>query len=123
MRFIALVGVLILAGCSAGNIVRGQDDFCRQLNADFRQSFERAIQREVAEEPPSGALTQPYSRDLWNDYWNDRIYYMWHIGPESCNGTWEGASGPEMIRYMLARRESLDLPEIKLEQRNADKNL
>ena len=123
MKSFTIPGIVLLVGCSTANILRGQDDFCRQLNADYQESFQRAIQRELAKEPPNGALTQPYSRELWNDYWNDRIYHMWDIGPESCNGTWEGPSGPQMIEYMLARRKSLNLPEIEIEKRNADKRL
>jgi len=91
--------------------------------ADYRADFDKAVTRETRLQPPNGALTQPYSRELWNKYWNDRIYYMYDIGPKSCNGTYRGPSGGEMLRYAMEKRRNAALPDLPIEQRNHDKRL
>jgi len=81
------------------------------------------VHDEASGERPSGFLTQPYSRENWDKYWNDRVYYMWDVGPESCGGTYVGPTGPELIATMLQERRRLQLPDIDYDDRNRDKNL
>jgi len=117
------VAAVALVGCTTLNILKGPDDFCRSTYADFPAGFENSIARELRKEPPQGALTQPYSREAWSKYWNDRIFYVWTVGPDACNGTYRGPSGPELVEGALARRRAAGLPDIELESRNRDKPL
>lgn len=104
-------------------LLSGPDDFCRSLYADFPAGFDDAIARELRQEPPQGALTQAYSREAWDAYWNQRIYYVWSIGPSECGGTYRGPSGPLLVRDAISKRRSAGLPDINLESRNLDKLL
>ena len=123
MRTIALALAFVITGCSTLNVLKGPDDFCRQMHADYRAFFDDAIAREIRKAPPNGALTKPYSRELWNKYWNDRIYYMYNVGPGDCGGTYRGPSGKEMLEYALEKRRNASLPDIELEARNSGKEL
>lgn len=122
MRIVLLVCALASTGCSTLNLFTGQDDFCRSMNSNLGPGFEEAVAREVAKEPPNGALTKAYSRELWDEYWNHRIYYVWDVGPEDCRG-YQGPTGPELIRDALEKRRKAGLPEVNLEPRNLDKNI
>ena len=117
------ISLVVLSGCSVTNILQTQDGFCRSLYADFPARFEEDIARELRKHPPNGALTKSYSRALWNEYWNNRIFYVWSIGPESCGGTYRGPSGSDLIRSALTSRQNAGLPPIELEERNAGKQL
>lgn len=120
----AIVPILILlSGCSTLNILSGPDDFCRSMAADMRPCLDDAIARELRQEPPQGALTKPYSRAEWDAYWNHRIYHLWSVGPDYCNGTYKGPPGPELIRYALQKRRALGLPDVRIEERNRDKEI
>ena len=123
VKVLALLVSMFIGGCSTLNIFRGPDDFCRQMSSGYSSSLEAAVARESRKEPPNGALTQPYSRAQWDKYWNSRIYHMWDIGPESCNGTYEGPAGPALIQNALDTRRERGLPEVNLEPRNEDKDL
>jgi len=123
MKALALLLSILIAGCSMLNTFRGPDDFCRQMSSGYPASLEDAIARESRKEPPNGALTQPYSRAQWDKYWNSRIYHMWDIGPESCNGTYEGPAGPVLIQNALDKRREIGLPKVNLESRNEDKDI
>ncbi|MEQ8836428.1 MAG: hypothetical protein RID07_06450 [Lacipirellulaceae bacterium] len=105
------------------NILRGPDDFCRSILAGYRYDFDRTIARESRQEPPSGAMTSAYSPELWNRYWNDRIHQMWEIGPDNCDGTYQGPPGPEVLEYAIEQRRLAGLPEIRLDERNVGKSL
>ena len=117
------ISLAVLSGCSATNILQTQDGFCRSLYADLPARFEEDIERELKKLPPNGALTKGYSRALWNEYWNVRIFNVWSIGPESCGGTYRGPSGSDLIRSALASRHNAGLPPVELEERNLGKQL
>ena len=124
MKVLLAIVLVLLSGCSTGNVFRsGNDDMCRYIAQQISPGLDEAITRELRQEPPQGALTQSYSREAWDAYWNHRIYYVWDVGSGSCNGTYEGPSGPEMIRQAILRREEASLPPINLESRNRDKSL
>ena len=93
------------------------------MTEQISAGLDEAITRELRLEPPDGALSQGYSREAWDSYWNHRIYYVWSVGPDSCNGTYKGTIGPEMIRQAIHRRQEIGLPSINLESRNRDKSL
>ena len=105
------------------NLMSGPDDFCRSMTDDLSVGLADAIDRELAKEPPNGALSKPYSRELWDKYWNHRIFHVWDVGPNSCNGTYTGSSGSELIRSTIEKRRSVGLPPIKIEERNSGKTL
>ncbi|NZA27801.1 hypothetical protein H0E84_15590 [Luteimonas sp. SJ-92] len=124
MKAFLVVALALLTSCSIANVFRsGNDDMCRYLLVELDPHMEGAIARESRQEPPQGALTQGYSRGAWDAYWNHRIYHLWDVGPSSCNGTYEGPSGPEIIRRAVLRRQEVGLPSINLEERNRDKSL
>jgi hypothetical protein len=114
---------LILSGCSFANFLDDGHGLCRSINSDYPESIYRTLYDEGILKSPNGFLTQPYSRENWDNYWNSRIYYIWDISTQSCGGTWEGLSGPEIIKLMFDKRVSMGLPEIVIEERNRDKNL
>ena len=93
------------------------------MNEELAPSIDRAIAQELRQEPPNGALTKPYSRSEWDKYWNHRIFYLWDLGPDDCEGTYEGPSGPELIRDALHKRRDLGLPDVRLEERNRAKDI
>lgn len=124
MKVLLVLVLALLTSCSTVNMFRsGNDDMCRYMTQQIDPGLDEAITRELRQEPPQGALTQGYSREAWDAYWNHRIYYVWDIGSSSCNGTYKGASGPEMIRRAILHRQQVELPPINLEDRNRDKSL
>jgi hypothetical protein len=120
---LALLLITWLSGCTVAGLLAGPDDFCQGTYADFPADFDKAISRELRQEPPNGALTKPYSREAWDAYWNHRIYYVWSVGPDTCDGTYEGPYGPTLVRDALAKRRVAGLPDVTLEPRNRDKVL
>jgi hypothetical protein len=93
---------------------------CRDNFAhDMRQSIDQAIADEVKLASPNGYKTKPYSRADWDGYWNSRIYAAAGIGPDSCDGRYEGPDGQEFIQYIITERRARKLPEINVEPRNA----
>jgi hypothetical protein len=123
MRALALSPILLLiAGCSSLNILKGQNDYYANHYAyELRQTIDDAISRETAEEPPSGYLTKPYSRSIWNSYWNDRIYYLYDLGGAQTPDAYQGPDGQEFISYIFEARASVGLPAIEVEERNIDR--
>ena len=122
MRAIVAVLLASLGGCTFSNLFTNSDDFCQSINEEIPRLLSDDIDRELRHEPPNGALTKPYSRDLWDNYWNARIERLWDTGPASCNGKYKGPSGPEMIADALAKRRAAGLPEINLNERNRAKS-
>lgn len=103
-------------------MLRTSTDDCRDHNAElYVWSIDSAIRDEVAHEPPNGYKTKPYDSVQWVEYWNARIYYLYDIGPDDCEGQYRGPTGPELIRYIIDERRKRGLPEIPLETRNAGK--
>ena len=125
MKVLLVLVPVLLTSCSTVNMFRsGDDDMCRYLSQQIDPGLDEAITRELRrQEPPQGALSQGYSREAWDAYWNHRIYYVWDIGPSSCNGRYKGPAGPEMIRRAILRRQEIGLPPINIEDRNREKSL
>ena len=124
MKVLLALVLVLLSGCGTGNMFRsGSDDMCQYMTQKIGPGLDEAITRELRQEPPQGALTQSYSREAWDAYWNHRIYHVWDVGPSSCNGTYKGPSGPELIGQAILRRQEASLPPINLEERNRDKSL
>jgi hypothetical protein len=123
MRLAVLPLAIVASSCSFLGVLAGPDDFCRSMLEDTPSLLDRDIEQELARKPPSGHLTESFSPELWNKAWNERIWGTWEIGPDSCNGSYAGPTGPEMIRAALSKRRAYGLPEVVLEERNADKPL
>ena len=123
MRLLLLVGALLLAGCSSLNLYKSQDDYCLWMKEMLPGHMDTAIKSEASKGSPNGALSQPYSREAWDEYWNDRIFYVWDVGPEDCGGMYQGPTGPKLIRDALEKRQKAGLPEVNLEPRNLDKDI
>jgi hypothetical protein len=122
-RASAVAIYFLLSGCSRINIVDDGRGLCRSINEDYPESLYLVLEDEVNLKSPNGYLTEQYSRKNWNEYWNNRVFYMWDIGPDSCGGTYDGPVGPEIINLMLLRRKELGLHEIEWDGRNIGKEL
>lgn len=119
--FIALALVL-LVGCSALNAFKGPNDFLRNYAAEeLKRGIDDAIREEVQKDVPNGYKTEPYSRGIWNEYWNDRIHTLYDLGKTKETKAYRGPSGPEFIDYIIKSRRVNELPELKIEERNRDK--
>lgn len=107
-----------IGGCSLLNTLEGQNDFCRSMLAEIPERLSEHVTRELRKESPNGALTKPYSRHIWNQYWNDRVFHVQKIGPQSCGGTYAGPPGEEIIENALTARREAGLPELVRKDRN-----
>ena len=124
MKILLVLTSVLLTSCGTANMLRnGNDDMCKFITEQIGAGLDEAITRELRLETPEGALTKGYSREAWDSYWNNRIYYVWDLGPNTCNGTYKGIVGPEMIRQVILRRQEIGLPPINIEPRNHDKSL
>ena len=123
MRTLLLALVIGIAGCSTLNILASQDAYCRAQNEELIPLLKEAAESEAQRNSPNGWLSQPYSKENWDKYWNARIYHVWTIDQADCNGTYKGPYGPEIVQTIIAFRRNLALPEIQLEARNQDKGL
>ncbi len=124
MRVLLLFLLLSPCACSTLNILADQEAYCREQEAGLvAWHTEQAATKEASQKPPNGWLTQPYSRENWNKYWNDVIFHVWKVDQTACSGTYEGPYGPEMVRAILDNRRQLGLPQVQLEERNRDKGL
>jgi hypothetical protein len=80
------------------NMFKGPNDFWRNYAAEeFKRDIDQAIKEEVQKDVPNGYATKPYSREVWNAYWNDRIYTLYDIGKTKETEAYRGPSGPEFI--------------------------
>lgn len=114
-----LIIVSVLASCTTLNIFKGPDDFNKSYYASNILFFiNKAIEREVAKEPPSGYLDKPYSREIWDKYWNDRIFHLYELGRSHTPSSYVGPSGDEFISYIIECRDKAGLPPIYIEDRN-----
>jgi hypothetical protein len=114
--------LLLLSGCSVLNMFKGPDDYYRHYAAGIiKEVIDKDIQEEVRRDVPNGYKTQPYSREVWNEYWNGRIATLYDIGKTDVDQAYRGPSGPEFIRYILDSRRANGLPELQIEECNRDK--
>ncbi len=113
---------VFLAGCSFMNVFKGPNDFWRNYAAgEIKDGIDKAIQEEIRKDVPNGYKTKPYSREVWDAYWNSRIYHLYDLGQTPHDKAYRGPSGPEFIRYILETRKTNGLPELVIEERNRDK--
>ena len=123
MRVLLLAVAISLCGCTALNVRAYQDASCRSDKAGLEPWHKEAADSEALRKSPNGWVTQPYSRENWDKYWNDVIYYVWTVGPTDCNGSYTGPYGPEIVGAVIDYRRRLGLPEINLDERNLNKGL
>jgi hypothetical protein len=111
--------VLLVSGCSIINMAAGPADYERNHAADvLKISIDSSILTELRKEPPSGYRTKPYSRGLWQEYWNGRIAVLWDFHPEE---HYRGPSGEEFAAYIIHQRKAVGLPPIVLTPENRKK--
>jgi hypothetical protein len=104
------------------NMLRTSNDDCRDYFAgEMKDVIGRSIKDELAHLPPDGYKTKPYDPAQWQEYWNDRIYYIYDLGPSSCQGKYRGSTGSEFIAHILRERRANGLPELVIEARNKDR--
>ena len=112
----------LLSGCSFLNMAKGPVDFWRNHAAvQLKEGIDKAIQEEVRKDVPGGYKNEPYSREVWNAYWNSRIHHLYDLGQTPHDKAYRGPSGPEFIRYILETRKINRLPDLVIEERNRDK--
>ena len=123
MRTLLIIVVLLTSGCTTLNMIGGSTAFCRAVYVDMGADLDAEVSRELRHEFPPGALARTNLEAEWNSYWNHRIYHVWDIGPASCDGTYKGPLGSDMIRHTLQMRHASGLPEVIVEERNLGKVL
>jgi len=113
---------LLFAGCSFLNIIKGPSDFWRNYAAgEIKRGIDEAIQEEIRKDVPNGYKTKAYSREVWNEYWNSRIYDLYDLGQTPETKAYRGPSGPDFMRYILATRKTSGLPDLVIEERNRER--
>jgi uncharacterized protein YceK len=110
---------LLCSSCSTFNLVTDPVKQCQADTAGLVAWHQQQADKEALGKPPNGWLTQPYSRENWDLYWNDVVFHVGSVSPAHCSGTYRGPMGPEMVRALLAYRRSLGLPEVNFEELNA----
>lgn len=123
MRNLALILLIAVTwGCSTANIFKGQESYNREHYAStLKKSIDSAIAREIKKESPNGYLTKPYSREIWDEYWNSRIKHIYTLGTERTPKGYVGQNGPGFIKYIIESRAKAGLPPINLEASNVGK--
>ena len=122
MKKLFVLLTVIISGCGVQNMFRTSADDCRDYMAEeLIWTIDEAIKDEIAHNPPSGFKTKLYDPNQWSKYWNDRIYYIYDIGPDDCGGQYNGPTGSEFISYIIRERRNNGLSEIPLEPRNVGK--
>jgi hypothetical protein len=117
LHFLALLpAALPLTGCSIINMAAGPGDYYRSYDADNRKrSIDGAIQDELRKEPPGDSRTKPYSRSLWNRYWNEVVQGSLKEVPHP---QYRGPSDEWFVDYMIRERQRAGLPAIQLTAEN-----
>jgi len=117
-----IVCCVFLSGCSFLNMFKGPNDFYRHYEASIlKDGIDEDIQEEIRKDVPNGYRTKPYSREVWNEYWNSRINDLYDLGKTPATKAYKGPSGPEFISYIFKTRKTNGLPELVIEERNRDK--
>ena len=120
--FILLLILTMHSGCSFVNMFKGPNDYYKHHHADeMKDSIDRSISSEGLKEPPNGHKTKSYSRELWNGYWNDRIFHIYGLEKKAHMKAYRGPTGEEFIRYIIEERRRRGLPELNIEERNKDR--
>lgn len=110
-------------GCTFGNMFKGPRDHLKHHYAkELKNSIDSAIKGESAKElGPPGHAQKGYSKELWNESWNDRIFHIYAFEKKPSMKAYEGPSGGEFIRYIIEERRRRGLPELIIEERNKDR--
>lgn len=120
LLFVSFLAVGCSAVSSSLNTLKGPNDYYKNwAAADLKRSIDSSIDAENRGEAPRGHKSKPYSVELWNTSWNNRIYYIYGIEKESED--YQGPSGIEFIRYIIEERRRRGLPELIIEERNKDR--
>ncbi|WAC18963.1 hypothetical protein OVA24_17160 [Luteolibacter sp. SL250] len=117
LLLLALVpAVLPLTGCSIINMAAGPGNYERHYAADTAKwSIDGSIQDELRKEPPGGYRTKPYSRSLWDRYWNSVLSgYLTEVP----HPQYRGPSGDQFAAYIIRERQKAGLPAIRLTPEN-----
>jgi len=108
--------VFAVSGCSIINMAAGPGDYYRNYAADnMKRSIDGAIRDEVRKEPPGGFKTKPYSRHLWQNYWNELLAA--YLGTPM-NPHYRGPSGDQFAAYIIRERQAAGLPPLILTPEN-----
>ena len=114
---LALIPILFaVSGCSIINMASGPGSYYRHYAADNgKRSIDGSIQDELRKAPPGGYLTKPYSRSLWDRYWNDVLSGYLN---EERHPQYRGPSGDQFAAYIIRERQAAGLPPIRLTPEN-----
>ena len=108
-----LLIILLSAGCSITNILKTQADEERHyLAGDIKNGIDEEILSEQKKGLPQGYLTSPYSEEIWQKYWNDRIAILRTSGPEKLRH-YSGPDGNWFADYIISERQKSGLPALK----------
>jgi hypothetical protein len=117
LLFLALLpAALSLTSCSIINMAAGPGSYYRNYAAhDMKEILDRMIQEELRKESPGHERPKPYSRDLWNEHWNERLDYLFTDVPHP---QYRGPSGEWFAGYIIRKRQAAGLPPIQLTPEN-----
>lgn len=113
----------LMSSCTFINVLDDGHGLCRSSLGNKMESLQADADYELERGSPRGYASQPYSREIWDAFWNNMVYYNWKIGPNSCGGTYDGRPGPEIVIDLVSYRRTLGLPEINWDERNDNKGL
>ena len=105
-----LIAVLAASGCTMEMQRRSET---RYLESDLICSIDTSVADETDRLLPNGFLTKPYSPDLWQTYWKDRVTYLAQedFSRERRWG-YTGPSGRTLALYLLRRRKEDGMPDL-----------
>lgn len=108
------LSAIAVSSCTTLNILKGPEDYNRNYLADdLICSIDTEVVAERDKKLPSGWLTKPYSPDLWQTYWTDRVVTF--LNGEDFAQSFKGYRGPTsrtLALYILQQRRELDFPDL-----------
>ena len=124
MKVAILLLLVTLCGCTVRNMLPGNADaYCRSEMAGLVPWHKNEADRELQQKSPNGWANQPYSRENWDKYWNNIVFHVGKVDKHSCAGAYDGPSGEDMVREILAYRARIGLPQVNWDERNIGKGL
>lgn len=111
-----LLLVLCLTGCVAAINERAQN---RWMGGELICGIDSSVVAETEKLLPNGWMTKPYSPEYWQQYWNDRVFYLakYDFQRERTKG-YSGPSGKTLLLYALIQRREAHLPDVVSDERN-----
>ena len=111
-----LLLAICLTGCVAAINERAQN---RWMGDELICGIDSSVVDETEKLLPNGWITKPYSPVYWQQYWNNRVFYLakYDFQREQAKG-YTGPSGKTLVLYALRQRQEAHLPNVVSDERN-----